>query len=111
MNFWRMVQGAGQRLVRQERNGVGEIRTQDPPPRAVRRVYLEADGVWLRRQKPRRRRRRSETSPATSPPTLPVAPREPEHLLMYAGADYSRLEARGDRGGSLVGRGRRNAVD
>ncbi len=103
MNFWRMVQGAGQRLVREERDGVGEIRPQDPPPRAVRRVYLEADGVWLRRQKAGRRRRRSETSPATSPPTLPLAPREPDHWLMYVGADYSRLEP--------TGPSRRHAVD
>src|SRR3989304_2867328 len=75
MNFWRMVQGAGQRLVDEERDGGGEGRAHDPPPPAVRRVYLEADGVWLGRQKARRRRRRSEKSPATSPPTLPAAPR------------------------------------
>jgi hypothetical protein len=100
MNFWRMVQGAGQRLVREERDGVGEIRPQDLPPRAVRRVYLEADGVWLRRQKARRRRR--ESSPTNSP-TQVLAPREPEHLLIYVGADYSRLEE--------TGPSRRNAVD
>jgi len=100
MNFWRMVQGVGQRLVRQERDGVGEIRTEDSPPRAVRRVYLEADGVWLRRQKARRRQRGS--SP-THPPTSALAPREPDHLLMYVGADYSRLEE--------TRPGRRNAVD
>ena len=45
MNFGRMVQGAGRRLVRRERGGVGEIRKEDPPPRAVRRMYLEADGA------------------------------------------------------------------
>ena len=100
MNFWRMVQGAGQRLVDEERDGVGEVRAHDPPPRAVRRVYLEADGVWLRRQKARRRRRGS--SP-THPPTQVLGPREPDHLLMYVGADYSRLEP--------TGTSRRNAVD
>ena len=111
MNFWRMVQGAGERLVREERDTAGEIRKQDPPPRAVRRVYLEADGVWLRRQKPRRRRGGRE-SPGDGPPMATISsPWRTDHLLMYVGAEYSRLEARGDRGGGVVGRGRRNAVD
>jgi hypothetical protein len=103
MNFWRMVQGAGERLVRQERDGVGEIGQRDSPPRAVRRVYLEADGVWLRRQKVRRRRRGNQESPAANLLPSPSLPREADSLLMYVGADYSRLEE--------TGPGRRNAVD
>ena len=71
MNFWRMVEGAGQRLVRQEGEGVGENRKEDPPPRAVRRVYLEADGVWLRRQKTRRVRQPGE-SPQGGVATAPI---------------------------------------
>ena len=103
MNFWRMVQGAGRRLVRQEGEGVGEIRKEDPPPRAVRRMYLEADGAWLRRQKCRRRRRGGESSPDGPSLTTVAPPRAADHLLMYVGADYSKLEE--------TGQGRRNAVD
>jgi hypothetical protein len=93
MSFWRMVQRAGQRLVEQERDEVGEIRPEDPPPRAVRRVYLEADGAWLRRQKPRRSR----------DPGPPPAPTKAGSLLLYVGASYSQLRQ--------TGRRRWNAVD
>jgi hypothetical protein len=93
MSFWRMVQRAGQRLVEQEREEVGEIRPGDPPPRAVRRVYLEADGAWLRRQKPRRLRGAGPPACATNAGSL----------LLYVGASYSQLHP--------TGRRRRNAVD
>jgi hypothetical protein len=93
MSFWRMVQRAGQRLVEQERDEVGEIRPSDPPPRAVRRVYLEADGAWLRRQKPRRPRGAGPAATATRAGSL----------LLYVGASYSQLHQ--------TGRRRWNAVD
>lgn len=93
MSFWRMVQQAGQRLVQQERDEVGEIRTGDPPPRAVRRVYLEADGAWLRRQKLRRPR-------GTGPPARGA---KAGSLLLYVGASYSQLHE--------TARQRWNAVD
>ena len=98
MNFWRMVQQAGQQLVHQEQDEVGEIRPEDPPPRAVRRVYLEADGAWLRRQKPRRPR-------ATGPPPAGDGATRAQAggLLLYVGASYSQLHQ--------TGRRRRNAVD
>ena len=98
MSFWRMVQQAGQRLVDQERDEVGEIRPRDPPPRAVRRVYLEADGAWLRRQKPRRPR-------ATGPPATGNGATQAKGgaLLLYVGASYSQLHQ--------TGRRRRNALD
>ena len=94
MNLWRMVQEGGKRLVRRERHEVGEVRPGDPPPRAVRRLYLEADGAWLRRQRSRRARH-------------PKAGRDRRTdlrgMLVYVGATYSRLEQ--------TGRNRRNAVD
>jgi hypothetical protein len=93
MSFWRLVQRAGQRLVEQERDEVGEIRPGAAPPRAVRRVYLEADGAWLRRQKPRRPR--SAGPPAPAP--------QAGSLLLYIGASYSQLHQ--------TGRRRWNAVD
>jgi len=98
MNFWRMVQQAGQRLVDQEQDQVGEIREGDPSPPAVRRVYLEADGAWLRRQKPRRPR-------ATGPPPTSDGATQPKAsgLLLYVGASYSQLHQ--------TGRRRWNAVD
>ena len=97
MNFWRMVQQAGERLVRRERDEIGEVRPGDPPPRAVRRVYLEADGAWLRRQKWRRRRGRSDRSGELWPV------RSPRGMLLYVGVSYSQLHDNG--------RGRRNALD
>jgi hypothetical protein len=111
MSFWRMVQRAGQRLVAQERDEVGEIRPGDPPPRAVRRVYLEADGAWLRRQKARRTREPGAPWPARGAgPAVDVgqagepAPDQPAgSLLLYVGASYSQLHQ--------TGRRRWNAVD
>lgn len=101
MNFWRMVQGGGEALVRCERDEVGEIGAKDPPPQAVSQVYLEADGVWLRRQRSRRRR---GNEPSAGPPCKPGASgMATSGLLLYAGVSYSRLES--------TGRGRRNAVD
>jgi hypothetical protein len=97
MNFWRMVQEGGRRLVRREVDDVGEVRTEDPPPRAVRRLYLEADGAWLRRQRPRRAKRSAWGASPCSPRT------GPRGVLLYVGASYSRLEQ--------TGRNRRNAVD
>ena len=98
MSFWRMVQQAGQRLVHQERDEVGEIRPGDPPPRAVRRVYLEADGAWLRRQKPRRSRGAGPLAAGDG-----VTQAKAGGLLLYVGASYSQLHQ--------TARGRRNAVD
>jgi len=113
MNFWRMVQSGGQALVRQERDEVGEIAADDPPPKAVRRVYLEADGVWLRRQKAGRKALPTE-SPSAQTPAGPskIETREPaaeknaasgSGLLLYAGVSYSRLEQTGPK--------RRNTLD
>jgi hypothetical protein len=101
MSFWRMVQPAGQRLVQQERDEVGEIRPADPPPRAVRRVYLEADGAWLRRQKPRRSRVVGAGPAQGAGPSTPA--RRAAALLLYVGASYSQLRQ--------TGRRRWNAVD
>ena len=112
MNFWRMVQQAGQRLVDQEQDEVGEIRLGEPSPRAVRRVYLEADGVWLRRQKSRRPR--ATGPPAAGDGATPAGDGAPAAgdgatraqaggLLLYVGASYSQLHQ--------TGRRRRNAVD
>jgi hypothetical protein len=97
MTFWRMVQQAGERLVFREGDEVGEIRPEDPPPRAVRRVYLEADGVWIRRQKWKRRRRPAEQL-SDSASTL-----WPRNMLLYVGISYSQLHDNG--------RGRRNTLD
>jgi hypothetical protein len=94
MNFWRMVQEGGRRLVRRERDEVGEVRKGDPPPRAVRRLYLEADGVWLRHQPSRRATHRKRGQDRRT---------DLRGMLVYVGASYSRLEQ--------TGRGRRNAVD
>jgi hypothetical protein len=99
MAFWRLVQRAGQRLVQQERDEVGEIPPDAAPPRAVRRVYLEADGAWLRRQKARRARPAPETEPPRG-----MRPGQPAPgLLLYVGASYSQLRP--------TGRRRWNAVD
>lgn len=108
MNFWRMVQSGGQALVRREQDEVGEIAADQPPPKAVRRVYLEADGVYLRRQKAGRQK------PGAGPPQPPggaargVRARRTDggaagSLLLYAGVSYSRLES--------TGRNRRNTRD
>jgi hypothetical protein len=97
MHFWRLVQRGGRRLVQREDDEVGEVRAEDPAPRAVRRAYLEADGVWLRRQ-PTRRRDPEETSAQGT-----TEPERPDKLLLYVGASYSELKQ--------TGRGRRNAVD
>jgi hypothetical protein len=91
MNFWRMVQEGGRRLVRREVDDVGEVRTEDPPPRAVRRLYLEADGAWLRRQRPRRAKRSAWGASPCSPRT------GPRGFLLYVGASYD-----GDDGLSRV---------
>jgi hypothetical protein len=96
MNFWRMVQKAGAKLAWHERSSIGEIEPGAPPPRAVRRLYLEADGAWLRRQ--RRHRRRGEA--ASRGAMVSTAPRG---MLLYVGASYSQLHR--------TGRGRWNALD
>ncbi len=94
MTFWRMVQEGGKRLVRRERDEVGEVRRGDPPPRGVRRLYLEADGAWLRRQRSRRARHHKLGLDRRT---------DSRGMLVYVGASYSRLEQ--------TGRDRRNAVD
>ena len=99
MGFWRMVQRAGAALARREREDVGEIRPGDPAVRAVRRLYLEADAVWLRLQRwPRRRgvaglRRRDGSQESA----------RVRGLRLYVGVSYSQL--------LQTGRRRRNAVD
>lgn len=94
MAFWRMVQRAGAALAAHQEGSVGEIRPGDPAPVAVRRVYLEADGAWLRRQKARRSR---------SPTRVPALPSGPRGLLLYLGVSYSKLHENGS--------GRRNVLD
>src|SRR5262249_23240181 len=89
---------AGERLARAERSEVGEIRPGDPPPRAVRRVYLEADGAWLRRQ--RKRRCQGSGSELVS---AGQADRPPAGMLLYVGVHYSQLHQ--------TGRNRWNTVD
>ena len=49
--------------------------------RAVRRLYLEADGAWLRRQRGRRRR--------DAVPGDEMASRVRRGMLLYVGASYS----------------------
>jgi hypothetical protein len=93
MSFWRRVPAAGQRRAQPERDEVGEIRAEAPAPRAVRRVYLEADGAGLRQQQPRR-------TQGAGPP-VPAA--QAGSLLLYVGASYSQLRP--------TGRRRWNAVD
>ena len=95
MNFWRMVQKAGAKLAWRERSSVGEIEPGAPPPRAVRRLYLEADGAWLRRQ--RAHRRRGDDSGGAMVSTARRG------LLLYVGASYSQL--------CRTGRRRFNAID
>jgi hypothetical protein len=97
MTFWRMVQEAGAKLAWRERSSVGEIEPGTPPPRAVRRLYLEADGVWLKRQRPRRRRG-GDAPRAYSPKDRPA-----RGMLLYAGVSYSQLHQ--------TGRRRFNAID
>jgi len=95
MNFWRMVQQAGAKLAWRERSSVGEIEPGARPPRAVRRLYLEADGAWLRRQ--RGYRHRTEDS------RLAIVSTAPRGMLLYVGASYSQLHR--------TGRRRWNAID
>lgn len=95
MNFWRMVQKAGAKLAWHERSSVGEIEPGAPPPRAVRRLYLEADGAWLRCQRGRRRR--------GAAPGDEMASRVRRGMLLYVGASYSQLHR--------TGRRRFNAID
>ena len=92
-----MVQQAGERLARHEREQVGEVRPEDPVPRAVRRLYLEADGAWIRRQKVRRSRSPSKKTASSAWPS------QPRGMLLYVGASYSRLHE--------TRPGRRNAMD
>lgn len=96
MNFWRTVQKAGAKLAWHERSSVGEIEPGAPPPRAVRRLYLEADGAWLRRQRGRRRR---GVAPGDE-----MASRVRRGMLLYVGASHSQLHR-------STGRRRFNAID
>ncbi len=76
-----MVQQAGQRLVDREQDQVGEIQPGEPSPQAMRRVYLEADGAWLRRQKPRRLRANGP------PPTGDAATRAGRRVAVVRGRE------------------------
>jgi hypothetical protein len=92
-----MVQRAGAALVRREQEGVGEIRPGDPVPRAVRRLYLEADAAWLRRQRTRR------GVGLVRPAEAAEESAQLRGLRLYVGVSYSQL--------LQTGRKRRNAVD
>jgi len=94
MSFWRMVQRAGERLARHQQRSVGEVRPEDPPPRAVRRLYLEADGVWLRLQ--RRHRLGTAQQALIGEPAA-------RGMMLYVGVSYSQLHQTGPR--------RWNAID